>query len=96
MTNLVDVEICTSNISRVVNAMNHGEGCEEVCPNKLLILFDTGEITLARSLFWSSNIFKKKAESDSEFFFASEVNNADTLRSVFWADGRAISSYLSF
>jgi len=32
MTNLIDVGIRLSNISRVVNAMNHREGCEEVSP----------------------------------------------------------------
>jgi len=32
MTNLVDVGICPSNIFRVVNAMNQGEGCEEISP----------------------------------------------------------------
>jgi len=41
-------------------------------------------------------IFSTKSKSDREFFFASEVDNADTLRSIFWADGRAIFSYLSF
>ena len=40
--------------------------------------------------------FQEKAETDPEFFFASEVDNAGTLRSIFWADGRAISSYLRF
>ena len=30
MSNLVDVGMRPSNISRVVNAMSHGEGCEEV------------------------------------------------------------------
>ena len=30
MTNLVDVGIHPSNISRIVNAINYGEGCEEV------------------------------------------------------------------
>ena len=32
ITNLVDVRIRPSNIFRVVNAMNHEEGCEEVSP----------------------------------------------------------------
>ena len=63
--------------------------------NKLLILLVTVEVTLAMSLFRSSNIFKKKL-SLIQIFFASEVDNAGTLRSIFWADGRAISSYLSF
>ena len=40
--------------------------------------------------------FHEKVESDLEFFFASEVDHAGTLRSIFWAEGRAISSYLSF
>ena len=36
MTNLVDVGIRPSNISRIVNAMNHGEGCEEVSPQQVI------------------------------------------------------------
>jgi len=63
--------------------------------NKLLILLVTVEVTLAMSLFRSSNIFKKKL-SLIQIFFASEVDNAGTLRSIFWADEKAISLYLSF
>ena len=37
-SNLVDVEIRPSNISRVVNAMNHEEGCEEVSPQQVIDL----------------------------------------------------------
>ena len=36
MSNLVDVGIRPSNIFRVVNAMNHGEGCEEVSPQQVI------------------------------------------------------------
>ena len=36
MSNLIDVGIRPSNISRVVNAMNHGEGCEEVNPQQVI------------------------------------------------------------
>ena len=36
MINLVDVGICPSNIARVVNAMNHGEDCEQVSPQKVI------------------------------------------------------------
>ena len=32
MTNMVDVGMLPSNIFRVINAMNHREGCEEVSP----------------------------------------------------------------
>jgi len=32
MSNLVDVGIRSSNISRVINAINHGEDCKEVSP----------------------------------------------------------------
>ena len=35
MTNLVDVGIRPSNISRV-NVMNHGEGCEEVSSQQVI------------------------------------------------------------
>ena len=36
MTNLVDVRSHPSNISRVVNALNHGERCEEVSPQQFI------------------------------------------------------------
>ena len=41
-------------------------------------------------------IFSRESRVRSRIFFASEADHAGTLRSVFWADGRAISSYLSF
>jgi len=36
MTNLIDVGICPLNISRIVNAMNHRESCEEVSPQQII------------------------------------------------------------
>ena len=39
---------------------------------------------------------KEKFWSGLDFFFASKVDNAGTLRTIFWADGKTIFSYLSF
>ena len=39
MSNLVDVGMRPSNISRVVNAMSQGEGCEEVSPQQVIYFF---------------------------------------------------------
>ena len=41
MNNLVDVGMRHSNISRVVNAMNRGEGCEEVRPQQVIDFKDS-------------------------------------------------------
>ncbi|XP_020245169.1 protein FAR1-RELATED SEQUENCE 5-like [Asparagus officinalis] len=40
--------------------------------------------------------FQDRKEIDPEFYFSIELDQTGTLRSVFWADGRSISSYLSF
>ncbi|XP_020254149.1 protein FAR1-RELATED SEQUENCE 5-like [Asparagus officinalis] len=40
-------------------------------------------------------IRKTRKESDPNFYFSMEVDHFGTLRSVFWADGRARASYLS-
>jgi len=60
MTNLVDVGIRPSNISRVVNAMKHGEGCEEVSSQQVINFIRHQRNNIARSLYRSSNIFNKK------------------------------------
>ena len=96
MSNLVDVGIRPSNISRVVNAMNHGEGCEEVSPQQVIDFTRHRRNNIGHEFIAIIKYFQEKAESDPEFFFASEVDNAGTLRSTFWDDGRGISSYLRF
>jgi len=58
--------------------------------------YSTQENNIGQEFISIIKYFQEKAESDPEFFFANEVDHVGTLRSVFWADKRAISSYLSF
>ena len=58
MTNLVDVGIRPSNISRVINAMNHRKGCEEVSPQQVINFIRYQRNNIGQE-FRSSNIFKK-------------------------------------
>ena len=67
MSNLVDIGIRPSNIFRVLNAMNHVESCEEVSPQKVMILLVKIAITLAMSLLRSSNISKRKLSPIQNF-----------------------------
>ncbi|XP_020245066.1 protein FAR1-RELATED SEQUENCE 1-like [Asparagus officinalis] len=39
--------------------------------------------------------FQDRRESDPDFYFVMEVDHLGTMRSVFWANGRARASYLS-
>ena len=80
MTNLVDVGIC----------------CEEVSPQQVIDFIRYRRNNIGQEFISVIKYFQEKAESDPEFFFASEVDNAGTPRSVFWADGKVIFSYLSF
>jgi len=96
MSNLVDVGIHPSNIFRVINVMNHGEDYEEVSPQQVIDFTRHHRSNIGYEFISIIKYFQEKAESDPDFFFSSEVNNAGTLRSIFWADGRAIFSYLSF
>ena len=96
MSNLVDVGMLPSNISRVVNAMSQGEGFEEVRPQQVIDFTRHRRNNCGHEFIAIIKYFQEKAETDPEFFFASEVDNAGTLRSIFWADGRTISSYLTF
>ena len=58
MTNLIDVRIHPLNIFRVVNAMNNGEGCEEVSPQQVIDFIRYQRNNIGQE-FRSSNIFKK-------------------------------------
>ena len=46
---------------------NHEEDCEEVRPQQVIDLFDTGAIILDMSLVLSSNIFKRKQSQIHNF-----------------------------
>ena len=83
MTNLVDVRIHHSNISRVVNAMSQGEGCEEVSPQQVIDFTRHRRNNIGHQFISIIKYFQEKTESDPDFFFASEVDNAGTLRSIF-------------
>ena len=67
MTNLVDIGIRPSNISMLLMQWTTDKVVKKQARNKLLILFDIREITLVRSLFRSSNIFKKKVSLIQNF-----------------------------
>jgi len=96
MTNLVDIRMHHSNIACVVNTMNHGESCEQVSPQQVIDFSWHKRNNIGQKFISIIKYFQEKAELNPEIFFASEVDHACTLRSVFWADGRAMSSYLSF
>jgi len=93
---LVDVGIRTSNISRVVNAMNHGEAYEEVSSQQVIDFTRHRRNNIGHEFISIIKYFQEKTVFDPDFFIASEVDNAGTLRSFFWADGRAVFSCLSF
>lgn len=40
--------------------------------------------------------FQQKREDDGSYYFAMDLGDDETLRSVFWADGRAKAAYLQF
>ena len=76
--------------------MNDVEGCEKVSPQQVIDFIQHRRNNIGQEFISVIKYFQEKAESDLEFFFASEVDHTGTLRSVFWADERAISSYLNF
>jgi len=83
MTNLLDVGIRPSNISHIVNAMNHIKDCEEVSPQQAIDFIRHWRNNISQEFISVIKYFQEKTESDPEFFFASEVDNAGKLRSVF-------------
>ena len=91
MSNLVDVGMRPSNISRVVNAMSQEEGCEEVSPQQVIDLTRQRRNNCGHEFIAIIKYFQEKAETDPEFFFSSEVDNTGTLRSIFWADEELFS-----
>ena len=67
MSNLVDVGFLLSNISRVVNAMNHGEGCEEVSPQQVIDFTRQRKSNIGHEFISTIKYFQEKAESDPDF-----------------------------
>ena len=68
MSNLVNVGIRPSNISRVVNAMNHGQGCEEVKPQQVIDFTRHCRSNIGHEFISIIKYFQEKAESDPNFF----------------------------
>ena len=68
MTNLVDVGIRPSNISRVVNAINYGEGCEEVSPQQIIDFIRHRRNNIGQEFISIIKYFQEKAEFDPDFF----------------------------
>ena len=68
MRNLVDVGIRPSNISRVVNAMNRGEGCEKVSPQKIINFTRHRRNNISQEFISIIKYFQEKAEFDPDFF----------------------------
>jgi len=68
MSKLVDVGIRPSNISRVVNAMNHGEGCEEVNPQQVIDFTRHRRRNVGHEFISIIKYFQEKAEFDPNFF----------------------------
>ena len=64
MSNLVDVGIRPSNISRIVNVMNHGEGCEEVNPQQVIDFTRHPRSNISHEFISIIKYFQEKAESD--------------------------------
>ena len=73
---MVDVKIRPSNIFRVINTMNHGEGCEEVSPQQVINYTRHRRNNIGHEFISIIKYFQEKAESDPDFFFASEIDNA--------------------
>ena len=67
MSNLVDLGIRPSNISRVVNAMNHGEGCEEVSQQQVIDFTRHRRNNIGHEFISIIKYFQEKTESDSNF-----------------------------
>ena len=95
MINLNDVGM-SSNITHAVNAMNLGEDCEQVSAQQFIDYIRHKSKNIDHEFIFIVRYFQYKRETDSAFFFTSEVDYVSTLRSVFWANGRARFSYLSF
>ena len=68
MTNLVDAGIHPLNISRVINVMNHGEGCEEVSSQQVIDFTRHRRSNVGHEFISIIKYFQEKAESDLNFF----------------------------
>ena len=77
MTNLIVVGMHHSNIFRLVNAMNHGEDCEEVSPQQVIDFIRHRRNNIGQEFISVIKYFKEKAELDSEFFFT--IDHVGTL-----------------
>ena len=67
MTNLVDVGIRPSNISHVVNAMNHGESCEEVSSQQVINFIRHRRNNIGQEFISVIKYFQQKASPIENF-----------------------------
>ena len=75
MSNLIDAGTRPSNISRVINAMNHEEGCEEVSPQQVIDFIRHRRNNIGHEFILIIEYFQEKAEFDPEFFLVATVEN---------------------
>ncbi|XP_020268731.1 protein FAR1-RELATED SEQUENCE 5-like [Asparagus officinalis] len=86
-----------STINRVVNVFFKGEDDERVTTQQVIDhIRTTRHNNIGTECLTIVRHFQDRRESDPDFYFAMEVDHLGIMRSVFWADGRARASYLSF
>lgn len=90
--------ITASNISRVLN-VTYGsqDGSPHFTPQQCTDhIRKTRKNNIGNECISIIKNFQDRRATDSDFYFAMEVDHLGMMRSVFWADGRSRSSYLSF
>ncbi|XP_020249141.1 protein FAR1-RELATED SEQUENCE 5-like [Asparagus officinalis] len=85
-----------SNIKKMPNVGYQGQDAEQVTTQQMIDhIRKTRQSNIGCECLHIIRHFQDRKESDPDFYFAMEVDHFGTLRSVFWADGRARASYLS-
>ncbi|XP_020245063.1 protein FAR1-RELATED SEQUENCE 5-like [Asparagus officinalis] len=85
-----------STIKKVLNVGYQGQDAEQVTTQQMIDhIRKTRQSNIGCECLNIIRHFQDRKESDPDFYFAMEVDHFGTLRSVFWADGRARASYLS-
>ena len=79
MINLVDVGMRSSNITCVVNTINHRESCEQVNAQECIDFIRHKRNNIGQKFISIIKYFQEKAESDPEFFFTNKVDHACRL-----------------
>ncbi|XP_020262384.1 protein FAR1-RELATED SEQUENCE 5-like [Asparagus officinalis] len=85
-----------SNIKKMPNVGYQGQDAEQVTTQQMIDhVRKTRQSNIGCECLNIIRHFQDRKESDPDFYFAMEVDQFGTLRSVFWVDGRARASYLS-